>query len=381
MTFDFDTVIDRREWNSIKWEKYRTRDVLPLWVADMDFSTPQFLLDAIQCRLQNHRILGYSSPPNELIENFIDWAERKFQWQVKAEWLVWIPSVMTGINIAIGTVGKRGDHCVVPTPIYPPFLQVPEQHDRVPIYAPLVRNWDGWKMDFENLRHTTKQASTVLFCNPQNPTGRVYSRKELIELASVCLQNRTIVISDDIHWGVVLEQDITYQPIASLDTEIAAQTISLYSHTKTYNIAGESVAVAVIPNPEIRRDFKTYAARVHPSLSPLSLAGATAAYGDRTTWLNELNTYLRENRNVLQRAIHESQVLSTTLVEGTHLMWIDTTGLPVPNPQEHFEAFGLGLSDGREFRGPGYLRLNFAVPRTQLNQCIERIQDATVRYR
>lgn len=381
MTYDFDTKIDRRAWNSIKWNRYRHRDVIPLWVADMDFPTPEFLLEAIQNRLQAHPVLGYSSTPDELVETFLDWTDRMFNWQIKADWLVWIPSVMTGINIAVRVVGNRGGQCVIPVPVYPPFLTVPEQQDRVPVFSPLVRQQDRWEMDFSNLQLTTLNADTILFCNPQNPTGRVYDRQELTELATVCARNGTILISDDIHWGLVLDEHVSYTPIASLDPEVAMQTITLYSHTKTYNIAGESVAVAIIPDPGIRQAFKSHATRIHPSLSPLALAGATAAFGDQTSWLVELNTYLRQNRNLLQKAINDSQVLSTTLVEGTHLMWIDATQLPVSNPQKHFENFGLGLSDGVEFRGPGFVRHNFAIPRALLETSIERLSEATKPYR
>lgn len=343
----------------------------------MDFPTPEFLLDAIQDRLQAHPVLGYSSIPDELVETFVDWTDRRFNWQISPDWLVWIPSVMTGINIAVRVVETRNSQCVIPVPVYPPFLSVPEQQDRIAVFSPLVRQQKRWEMDFDDLQFTTQNASTILFCNPQNPTGRVYDRQELCQLANVCVRNDTVLISDDIHWGVVLNEDVSYTPIASLDPEVAKKTISLYSHTKTYNVAGESVAVAIIPDPDIRQAFKSHAMRIHPSLSPLALAGATAAFGDQTTWLVELNTYLRENRNLLQQAIEESRFLSTTLVEGTHLMWIDASQLPVPNPQTHFETFGLGLSDGSEFRGPGFVRFNFAIPRTLLERCIDLLFTAT----
>ena len=381
MKFDFETEIDRRAWNSVKWDRYRDQDVLPLWVADMDFPTPEFVMKAIRTRLQQHPILGYSTVPDALVENFVDWTDRMYNWQINADWLVWLPSVMTGINIAVQVIGNRNDHCVIPTPVYPPFLSVPEQNVREPAFSPLVLQKDRWEMDFDDLDQTTKRASTLLFCNPQNPTGRVYAQNELWELAKVCLRNNTVLISDDIHWGLVLDENVTYKPIASLAPEVAERTITLYSHTKTYNIAGESVAVAIIPNPDIRRDFKAHAQRIHPSLSPLALAGATAAFADNTSWLIDLNSYLRQNRDLLQEAITDSEVLRTTPVEGTHLMWIDAKCLPVSNPQKHFESFGLGLFDGVAFRSPGFVRLNFAMPRTLLEKGIERLISATSAYR
>ena len=379
MNFDFDTVIDRRTSNSIKWDKYRERDVLPLWIADMDFPTPEFLLRAIYTRLE-HPILGCSSVPDDLVETFIQWTAKNFNWTVNADWLVWMHSVMTGIDIAVRVIGKRGDQCVMPVPTYPPFLFVPKQQDRVPVFSPLVQNQDRWEMDIEHIRRTTTNAATFLFSNPQNPTGRVYNPEELIDVATVCMRNNTLMISDDVHWGLILERDLSYTPLASLAPEIAKQSISLYSHTKTYNIAGASAAVAVIPDPKLRQAFRLQAERIHPTISPLALAGATAAYGDETTWLIELNAYLRQNRNLLHQAINESQVLRTTRVEGTHLMWIDATRLPVSNPQTHFESFGLGLSDGANFHGPGFVRFNFAIPRTLLKQSIERLLDATSPY-
>lgn len=342
----------------------------------MDYPTPEFLVQAIRNRLE-HPILGCSSVPDDLIETFIEWAARKFNWKINADWLVWMHSVMTGVDIAVRVIGNSGDTCVMSVPTYPPFLAVPERQNRVRVCSPLAQHDGRWEMDFDDIRRTTTKAPTFLFSNPQNPTGRVYNPEELSELASICMRNDTILISDDVHWGLVLEQDLAYTPIASLDTEIAEKTISLFSHTKTYNVAGASAAVAVVPDPEIRQAVKLQAARIHPTISPLALAGATAAYGDATTWLQELNSYLRQNRDLLQRAIEDSQLLQTTNVEGTHLMWIDATRLPVSSPQKHFESFGLGLSDGVEFKGPGFVRLNFAIPRTMLNQCIERLLNAT----
>lgn len=380
MKFDFDKVIDRRAWHSIKWDKYRDLDVLPLWIADMDYPTPEFIRQAIHNRLE-HPILGCSSVPDDLVETFVQWAARKFDWTINADWLVWMHSVMTGIDIAVRVIGKSDDQCVIPVPTYPPFIAVPERQHRVPVFSPLVQHANRWEMDFDDIRRTTTNAATFLFCNPQNPTGRVYNPQELIDLATICLRNDTMMLSDDVHWGLVLEEDLTYTPIASLDPEIADKTISLFSHTKTYNVAGASAAVAVIPDPTIREAFKSEAARIHPTISPLALAGATAAYGDESTWLKDLNSYLRQNRDLLQQVIEDSNILRTTTVEGTHLMWIDATRLPVPNPQKHFESFGLGLSDGAEFHGPSFVRLNFAIPRTLLERCIDHLLAATNTFR
>lgn len=370
--FDFSTCLNRKNSDSIKWSRYRDTDVLPFWVADMDFATPKFIRDAIRDRLE-HPVLGYSDIPPELKQGFIQWAQRHFNWSIQEEWVLWLPSVVGGLNVAVRTVGKEDDQCVIPIPIYPPFLTIPELNHRHPMLSNLTLENDRWVMDLNDIEKKTEQASTLLISNPQNPTGRAYSKTELQELGNLCVRNNTVIVSDEIHWGIVLDPASSHTPIATISEAISQQTITLISHTKTYNIPGEPCALAVISNQEIRERFRAWSTRMLPICSPLALAGATAAFCDTSSYLVELNQYLRDNRDLLVTAVNDSGTLEVTRPEATYLAWIDVRNLSLADPIMHFEQHGLGLSDGAEFGVPGYVRFNFAVPRQLLSEGIERL--------
>lgn len=376
-TFDFDTVIDRKNWNSVKWSKYGDRDVLPFWVADMDLPTPSFVIDALRDRLK-HPILGYTAPPSELTDAFVAWNARQFDWVVDPDWVVPISAVVPGLNLSVRSVGTEGDYSLIPIPVYPPFLEVPVQSHRKGIYSHLVFENDSWVMDFDDISFKTKNASTLLFCNPQNPTGRVYTESELTQLGKICLENDTLLISDEIHWGLVLEPSCKHIPIASLSEDFANNSITLISHTKTYNVAGLLSAIAVIPNPAIRQRFETLVERTMPSGSPLAYAAGIAAYNDTSNWLEELSSYLRTNRDLVLKTIESLAAIDSCPIEGTHLCWIDGRSLGVSDAAEHFESHGLGLSDGAEFGNPGFVRFNFAAPRKLLRQGLDRLVIAAI---
>ena len=369
--FDFDTVHDRARFASSKWVKYLNRDVLPLWVADMDFATPDFILEAIQARLQ-HRVIGYTEPPDEFIAAFVDWAKRRFDWDIHPDWIVSFTSVVPGLNAAIRSIGERGDQSVLMTPIYPPFLALAEINGRELRCSPLVIQRDKWCMDQDDLKLHTN--ASVFLCNPQNPTGRVYSQVELQAFAELCLHQSNTIVSDEIHWGLILDEDKEHKPIASIDREIAQATISLFSHTKTYNIAGLQSAVAVIPNTVLRERFEWAMSGWMSGVSPLAYAAATAAYNDNSTWMTDLRAYLRSNRDAIEQVVSTLHNISMQHVEGTHLAWLDCRSIPVQDHAAYFEAHGLGFSDGVEFGTPGFVRFNFATPRSLLNQALDRLK-------
>lgn len=346
---------------------------MPFWVADMDFPVPDFLLDAIRNRL-THPIIGYTEPPDELGQTFFRWALRKFDWAIDPDWLVWIHGVVPGLNLAVRSIGEDNDTIVIPTPIYPPFLKLAGNNHRKDLRVPLRCENNEWTMDMPALRDASRQAVCLTLCNPQNPTGRVYTTEELRTIATLCLETETILISDEIHWGLVLDESAKYVPIASLDHDIAHNTITLLSHTKTYNIPGLQCAVAVIPNPGLRERFETTLEKLFGSISPLAYAAAMAAYQDQSTWLPELQASLRANRDLLQSSVDSTNHFSMTHVEGTHLGWIDCRQLPLKNPARYLEAFGLGLSDGLDFDAPGFMRFNFAAPRSLVAKGLERLQ-------
>lgn len=369
---DFDRVIDRRGTSSTKWDKYAGTDILPFWVADMDFAMPEFIRDAVRRRLE-HPIVGYTRTPETLVEAFQNWLERHYGWQVPAAWLVWLPGVVTGFNLAARATAAPGGSIVIPTPVYYPFLDVPGNADQRAIHVPLVRDGRTWVMDFDALAAAVEpQSRILLLSNPQNPTGRAYTRAELEALAEFCLRHDLVLCSDEIHCQLLLDPDARHVPIASLGPEIAARTISLYAATKTYNIPGLSCGVAVIPDPDLRRRFKRAQAGLVTSIGPLELAASQAAFADTGPWVGALLNYLRGNHERLAAVAGERM----TPVEATYLAWIDVRDLGLERPGEYFQRYGLGLSDGAAFGGEGFVRFNFACPRSLLEQGLERLDQA-----
>lgn len=377
MPFNFDQEIDRAQTTSAKWEKYAGRDVLPFWVADMEFATPDFILDAIRARI-DRQIIGYTRTPPETVAAFQNWLARKYAWTVPEEWLVWIPGVVPGVNMTARAVAEPDGGVLIPTPVYYPFLSVPDNAGQVGIQVPLARNGARWVMDFDALQnavdeHKPGRPRVLLLSNPQNPTGRAYTKSELTMLADFCLKNDLTLCSDEIHCAILLDENARHTPVASLYPEIAERTVSLFAATKTYNIPGLPCAVAVIPDPALRRSFKRTGAGMLTNISPLAFAASTAAFADESDYVPELLTYLRGNRDRLAEAAGERM----GPVEATYLAWIDVSDTAVAqHAGAYFEQHGLGLSNGADFAGPGFVRFNFACPRTMLERGIERLEEA-----
>ncbi|MEZ5551627.1 MAG: PatB family C-S lyase [Pseudomonadales bacterium] len=384
--YGFDTEIDRSATFSSKWEKYAGRDILPYWVADMEFPTPYFVLDAVRARLE-HPILGYTRTPPDFIESFQGWLQRAYGWAVPAEWLVWIPGVVTGFNLAALAAARLADTAhkadpgtaiLIPTPVYYPFLSVPRNTDQQALSVPLVRDGARWCMDFDAMQDALDQwtgapVRLLLLSNPQNPTGRAYTRAELSLLADFCLRNNLVLCSDEIHSPIILDEQARHIPVASLSQTIAERTITLFAATKTYNMPGLSCGVAVIPDLALRRAFIHSMGGLVPGIGPLNFAASQAAFADQSDYLPELLAYLRGNHRRVQEVVGNRM----TAVEATYLAWIDLSDTPVAGgPGTFFESHGLGLSDGAPFGGPGFVRFNFACPRSMLERGLDRYQAA-----
>ncbi|MCZ6854203.1 MAG: PatB family C-S lyase [Gammaproteobacteria bacterium] len=368
----FDQEIDRRGTFASKWEKYRGTDILPFWVADMDFAAPPFILRAVEARLR-HGILGYTETPDDLVTAFQNWLQRRHGWTVPAQWLVWLPGVVPGLNLAAKAVAATGGSILIPTPVYHPFLRVPAHADQASIKVQLARSLTRWEMDFDALGEACgRDTRLFLLSNPQNPTGRAYTLSELTALADFCLEHDLYLCSDEIHCDLVLDENTSHIPIASLSPEIAQRTISLYAANKTYNIPGLGCAVAVIPNAKLRANFLGARAGLVHGIGPLAFAASAAAFADTSQWLPELLEYLRGNRQRLQQLVGKRM----TPVEATYLAWIDLRDLSIDNPGAYLESYGLGLSDGLIFGGPGYVRFNFACPRALMERGLQRFEHA-----
>ena len=375
---DFDTPIDRHASDSIKWNKYAGRDVLPLWVADMDFAAPPPIQAALSARLA-HGVFGYGHPETALTEAVQQHLARHYDWSIEAEWIVWLPGLVTGLNVACRAVD--GD-VLTATPIYPPFFSAPRHAGKSLQGVPLVQGEHGWQWDWSAMHAAlTPNTRLLLLCHPHNPVGRCWRDDELRSIADFALQHDLVVCSDEIHCGLVLDAERRHIPLASLDPAIAARSITLMAPSKTFNIPGLGCAFALIPDPALRRRFLRTMEGIVPHVNVLGLAACTAAYRDCDAWHADLLAYLRANRDCVQAAVAAEAGVRMSAVEATYLAWIDVRELGLSDPAAHFEAHGLGLSDGKDFGAPGWLRLNFGCPRASLDQALARFHAACVAAR
>jgi cystathionine beta-lyase len=318
--------------------------------------------------------LGYTDPPESLVDAVLAYANRRYGWQIKAEWLMWLPGLVTGINLACRSAGKPGDAVVTAIPVYPPFLRAPDQSLRELITVPLINDGEQWVWDFERLESAiTPRTRLLLLCHPHNPVGRAWNEDELRAIAELARRRDLIVCSDEIHCDLLLERGVSHTPFATVDDRLIDRTVTLFAPSKTWNLPGMGCSFAVIPDPDLRRRFRREMAGLVPRVTALGYAAAEAAYRDDGVWLSSLIDYLRGNRALIQAWFSESANLSLTLPQATYLAWIDARAIDATNPLPIFEEMGVGLSDGREFGFPGYLRLNFGCRRAVLEEALDRL--------
>lgn len=375
--FDFDTPIERRGGDSIKWNRYAGRDVLPLWVADMDFAAPPAVLAALQRRTE-HGVFGYAGAWPSLVEAVQQHLLGEYAWTVNEEWIVWLPGVVAGLNVACRATGEADGAVFSATPVYPPFLSAPGHSGRRGVTAPLVRDEEGWLWDWATTDAVLKRSGAKLFqlCHPHNPVGRAWSEDELFQLGALAEKHDLVVCSDEIHCGLVLDPSRRHKPFASLSPELAARSITLMAPSKTFNIPGLYCAFAVIPDTRLRLAFRRAMEGIMPHVNTLGLVACEAAYRDCGDWHRALLGYLRGNARCVEQAVGQMPGLSMTPVEATYLAWLDVRELGLEQPHKFFEEYGVGLSDGRDFGLPGYLRLNFGCSQSTLEEALARIARA-----
>jgi len=374
VSFDFDRIIERRGSDSLKWGRYGARDVLPLWVADMDFAAPPAVLEALHRRV-DHGVFGYTQPWPSLVESVLEHCQREYRWAIEPEWIVWLPGLVTGLHVACRAVGDEGDAVFTATPVYPPFLAAPPQSKRRLAAAPLVMDEGRWVWDFSAADGVLKaaQARLWLLCHPHNPVGRVWDEDELFQILALAEKHDLVVCSDEIHCDLILEPGRRHRPFATLSEAAARRSITLMAPSKTFNVPGLGCAFAIIPEPGLRRAFHHAMAGIVPHVNTLGLVACEAALRHGGPWRSELLAYLRGNARLVESFVAGHADLSMTAVEASTLAWIDARGLGIENPQQAFEAAGVGLSDGAEFGAPGFVRLNFGCPRATLEQALVRM--------
>jgi cysteine-S-conjugate beta-lyase len=387
----FDSIIERRGTNSIKWKKYPP-DILPLWVADMDFAAPKPILMALRSSVE-HGILGYEMPSNKLLETVAERMQKLYGWQVSPEWVIATPGVVSGFNIAAQAVCSAGQGILVQPPVYPPFLGVHENAGLVRQEAALAVTVDGhiirYSVDFDVFESAvhSRGAKTKMFllCNPHNPTGQAYSRSDLSRMAEICIKNEMIICSDEIHSELLLG-GTKHIPIATLSPEVAARTITLIAPSKTFNVPGLFCGFAIVPDRDIRERYKKTVERLTMHVSSLGQTAAQSAFsGECDDWLAALCAYLTDNRDFLVNYIQrEFDGILTTLPDATYLAWLDCNRLVgsrgiTDAPGDYFLTKAkVALNNGADFGpgGEGFVRLNFGCPRAILIEALERMKMA-----
>jgi cystathionine beta-lyase len=376
MKFNFDEVIDRRGSGAMKWDKYAGRDVIPMWVAEMDFRSAPAITEALERRVA-HGVFGYTDPTPELNDAIVMALKRDHGWNIDPSWLLWLPGLVTGINLVCRAFGEDGDDVITATPVYPPFQSGPVNQGRTLTRVPMYLEGSRWRLDFDRLEASiSSRTRLLLLCNPHNPVGRVYSREELLELARIADRHDLIVSSDEIHCGLVLDADKPHVPFATLSDEVAARTVTLMSASKTFNLPGLGCAFAVVSSPALRARLAKASAGIVPRVNALGFTATLAAYHDGLAWRLELLEYLRGNREMVLDRLNRTPGLSVTPVEATYLAWVGFDRVALPDPVPFFEKAGVGLYDGRVFGSEGYVRLNFGCPRPLLQRALDRIAQA-----
>lgn len=373
---DFDTPPERRGGDSTKWNRYAGRDVLPMWVADMDFAAPPAVLAALHARI-DHGVFGYSQAWPSLAEAVVEALQRDHAWSIHPDWIVWLPGLVSGLNVACRALAAPGDGVLTATPVYPPFMSAPRFSGRELVEVPLACTNGRWHWDLARAQAAvTPRSRLLLLCNPHNPVGRVFGADELAAIAEFCARHALVLVSDEIHCGLVLDTALRHLPVAALDPQLARRCVTLMAASKTWNLPGLGCAFAVIPDDGLRQRWRRAMRGIVPHVNVLGMVATEAAYRHGGPWRETLLDYLRGNRDLLREEIARLPGLAMSPVEATYLAWIDARASGLADPAGAFEAAGVGLSDGGDYGAPGFVRLNFGCARATLREALVRIERA-----
>lgn len=386
MEFDFATPIERRhpeggDWPSQKWHRYDA-SILPLWVADMDFPSPPQVIEALKARV-DHGVFGYGTVPDSLKQTLCEWSSREYGWAIEPEWQLWLPGVVPALHLASLALTEPGDGVLTLTPIYPPFLKVAERTGRLSQQVALTEPagpGEPWRLDLAALEAAiTPETRLLLWCQPHNPTGRVWRHEELAGLAALIERHDLLVVSDELHCDLLLDEGARHRPLAAAFPELAARIITLWAPSKTFNLAGLTAACAVIPNGELRQRFAAAVRGLLPDVNVLGLVAAEVAYGQCNAWRQALLKTLRGHRQVLIERVAQWPGVGMSVPEATYLAWLDmrrAEGLAQRqgSPQQLLlQEAKVALSDGADFGWPGFVRLNFGTTASQLEAALARL--------
>ena len=381
MSFDFEHCPERRHTDSQKWQKYPDRDILPMWVADMDFKSSPAIIAALQERVA-HGVFGYARPVKSTVDAVVQAMEQRYGWRIDASWLVWLPGLVVGLNLTAQAFAQPGEEILTLTPVYAPFMSAPKNSGRVSVQVPFHFNPTAhrWEIDWDALeRAVTPRTRMFYLCNPHNPLARVWRREELVRLGEFCVRHNLLLCSDEIHCDLILDT-FPHIPSALLGDDIARRTITLMAPSKTYNVPGLGTSFAIIPDAKLRAQFIRAAAGVMAEVTNLGFTACEAAYRGSEPWRQGLLQTLRANRDLLLDFVARELpgVKIEAPIEATYLAWLNVSALNLADPIAHFETHGVGLSDGAFFGAPrgSHVRINFGCPRSTLVEGLARMKRA-----
>jgi cysteine-S-conjugate beta-lyase len=386
---NFNEVINRKNTGSVKWDTMKEYgmpgDILPLWVADMDFKAPVGVIKALSERVA-HGIFGYTLPTNSYYDAVINWMDHRHQWKIEKEWIIIVPGIVPAIHFAVQTYTKEGDGVLVQRPVYNPFTDAVVKNGRKLINSPLVLKGDRYEIDFEDFEKKIVDNEVKLFilCSPHNPVGRVWTREELQGMGDICLKHNVLVVADEIHHDLIFK-DKKHIPFASLGSKYSNICITCTSPSKTFNLAGLQISNIIIENKEILIRLNSYLESIALTMSNIfGMIGAEAAYNTGEEWLEELIDYIEVNKELVQKFMAEKfpsiKVLDS---EATYLLWIDFRGLGMGKVElERFlaEDAKLWLTAGDTYgdEGFGFERMNLACPRSTIEKGLKQLEDALI---
>jgi cystathionine beta-lyase len=386
MKYNFDEIIDRKNTSCVKWDfaeqYFEANDILPMWVADMDFKTPDFIVDAVKKRAA-HEIYGYTVRPESYYKSMIKWIAKKHNWKIEKDWIIFSPGIVPAVNMAVLAYTKPGDKIVVQPPVYFPFFSAVKDNGRQLVYNQLKLENGRYNMDFDDLESKIdNRTKMIIISNPHNPGGSAWTNDELSKLGEICIKHNIILISDEIHSDLVIPP-FKHTVAANISEEIAGVTVSMMAPSKTFNLAGMASSSVIISNPKLRNDFQVFIDRVHVGMGNLfGMVASEAAYTHGEEWLHQMLDYVKGNLDYMEDFIKTNiPQLKMIRPEATYLVWLDFLELGFSN--EDLKAFvlqkaKLGLNDGSVFGpgGEGFQRINVACPRAYLVEAMNRLKKA-----
>ena len=372
----FESIPDRRNTHSLKWGKYDGSDIIPLWVADMDFKSPPEVVSAA-VKAAEFGNFGYCHPPITLLDILLQRSKDLYHWEIQKNWIIWLPSVASGLNVCCRALRMESSQVFTQVPIYPPFLSAPGNFGLSSKEIPMKLENHRFSFDFDALRKLdTSPGDLFMLCHPHNPVGTAYTEAELHQFSEWIVSRNLYLCSDEIHCDLILDSESKHFPIASISPELATRCITLMAPSKTFNLPGFGCSFAIISEAQLRVKFKQACQGIVSEPPAMGFVLAEAAYRHGEPWRQELLNYLIQNRDDAYTELSRMPFLVPYSPQATYLLWIDARELPVDNPHKYFEENGVGLSDGKDFGAPGFLRLNLGCSNQLLQEALQRMNQA-----